>query len=123
MRFLFVLGLAVFAAAQVNAQTFCGQVTGAVMVANDGTFLGEVSNEFNANSIFNEFGPYGSEFSQSSIFNEFSNYGSPFSMLSAFNEFTTTPPLLVKNNQVIAVVSLNDVLTGALNPYSLLSCK
>lgn len=106
-----------------NAQTFCFQVQGAWIVAQDGQPLGRVANEFASDSIFNEFGEYGSEYSQNSIFNEYGTYGSPYSSMSAFNDFAMKPPLLVIDGNGVAFVTTNSSMPDAVNPYALMSCK
>ena len=100
---------------KIKAKTDLWQTT---IIADDGnnTYLGEIRSQFNAKSIFNEFGRYGSEFAATSIFNEFGRYGSEFAQYSAFNDFTSSPPMIVKNNNIIGRLTTNESLAGAINP-------
>ena len=101
------------ASAQAN---FCAQVEGAVIVSEDGDYLGKITNKYSSDSIFNEYGTYGSKYAIKSIWNEYGNYGSEYSGNSWRNKYSTTPPKLIKNGQVIAVLTLNKNVTGAVNP-------
>jgi hypothetical protein len=67
-----------------------------LVVATDGTYLGCVTcSTYDPDSIFNQYGSYGSPYSSTSINNQFSAYGSPYSSTSACNQYTSTPPLIV----------------------------
>jgi hypothetical protein len=96
----------------------CQRLNGARIIAqdDDNTFLGKITSKFDGESIFNEFGSYGSEFSDKSIWNRFSRFGSEFSSYSPFNRFATTPPMIIKSGEVIAYLSANRSLRGAISP-------
>lgn len=100
----------------------CSVVAGAKVIANDGKYLGSISSEYDANSIFNEYGTYGSEYSVKSIWNKYGAYGGEYSSLSPFNSYTSTPPLLIKDDKVIAHFTVNKQLRSIINPYVLRSC-
>jgi len=91
---------------------------GAMIFADDSgnTFLGIVEDEFVADSIFNEYGRYGCSYSSDSIWNEYGQFGGEYSPLSAFNEYSTTPPFVVKNKKIIARLTVNDYVPGAIDP-------
>ncbi len=113
--FFLTVGLTAYAAAQSDA---CQRLSGASIVAQDdeNTLLGTISSKFDGKSIFNQFGTYGSEFSGKSIWNQFSQYGSEFSAYSPFNKFSATPPFIVKGGKIIAYLSANKALQGAISP-------
>lgn len=93
---------------------------GAILVANDGTFLGNVNdNSFDPDSLANPFGTYGNEFGSDSIWNRFGTYGSEFSSLSVYNAFTSTPPILIIDQQAVGYVTKNEFLFGAIDPDEL----
>lgn len=98
---------------------------GAKIIAQDDktTYLGKLSNEFNSESIFNEFGTYGNEFSSSRIWNEFSTFGNEFNSYSPFNGFSSTPPMLIKDGKIIAYLTVNKSLQGAVSPNLLKALK
>ena len=79
-------------------------------------YLGTISSEFSNDSIFNQFGDYGSEYSQDSIWNEFSQYGGEFSDKSPFNKYSSSPPLIVLNKKVIGHLTVNEFVSGAVDP-------
>jgi len=101
-----------------NAQDVCAFLNGAVIIAQDSgnTYLGKITSSFDSESIFNEFGSYGSEFSSNSIWNRFSTFGNEFNNDSPFNEFTSRPPMIIKNRQIIAYLSVNRSIRGAISP-------
>ena len=116
---LLLLGLVLVASSISPAQSeVCTRLSGARIIAQDdeNTFLGTISSPLDGKSIFNQFGTYGSEFSSSSIWNQFSTFGSEFSVYSPFNKFSATPPMIVKNGKVIAYLSANRSLQGAISP-------
>jgi len=82
-----------------------------------------LSNEFDSESIFNEFGKYGNEFSPNSIWNEFSTFGNEFNSYSPFNEFSSTPPKIIKDGHIIAYLTTNNSIDGAVSPKILLAFK
>lgn len=93
---------------------------GALIFAPDGTYLGSVTSSFDPDSIGNPHGQHGSEFATESIRNEFGMYGGEFAAYSPFNPYTTTPPLIVHNERVVGVLTVNETLYGAINPYLVL---
>ena len=107
----------------VGAQDLCQLIAGASVIADDGTFLGKLTSEYSSDSILNEYGTYGSPYSSNSIWNEYGQYGGAYSSLSPFNAYTSTPPILVKRGKVIALLTVNKSLRGALNPYIVKSCE
>lgn len=69
---------------------------GGRIYAQDGTYLGRLnSNPYDPESVSNPYGKYGSPFSAQSLTNPYSAYGSPYSSLSPTNPYTSTPPLVV----------------------------
>ncbi len=113
-----LLGLMLTLALPASANDLCQIVSGSVVIAQDGknTYLGKIANSFDSESIFNEFGTYGSEFSSDSIWNEFATFGSEFSSYSPFNEFTSTPPMIIRNNEVIGYLSANKSIQASVSP-------
>ncbi len=114
--FLLVVISAVLRPAQ--AQNVCSALNGSVIVAQDSsnTVLGKVTNSFDSDSIFNEFGTYGNEFSSDSIWNEFSTFGNEFNSDSPFNEVSSSPPMFIKNGEVIGYLSANKSILSSLSP-------
>ncbi len=90
---------------------------------NENTYLGKLSNEFDSESVFNGFGKYGNKFSSSSIWNEFSTFGNEFSSYSPFNEFSSTPPMIIRDGKIIAYLTVNNSINGAVSPKILLVFK
>ena len=110
------------ASAVVHAQDLCQIISGATVVADVGKFLGKVASEYSSDSILNEYGTHGSQYSSDSIWNQYGAYGGAYSSLSPFNQYTSTPPVLVKGGKVIARLTANKNLRGAVNPYVIKSC-
>lgn len=106
-----------------HAQELCQIIAGASVVADDGKFLGKLTSKYTSDSILNEYGTHGSKYSSDSIWNQYGTYGGAYSSLSPFNQYTSTPPVLVKEGKVIARLTLNKYLQGALNPYVVNSCE
>jgi hypothetical protein len=104
------------------SQDLCQIISGASVVADDGKFLGKLTSQYSSDSILNEYGTHGSQYSSDSIWNQYGTYGSAYSSLSPFNQYTSTPPVLVKGGAVIARLTANKNLRGALNPYVVKSC-
>lgn len=104
------------------AQNVCQYVAGAKVVAEDGKYLGTIESKYSGDSIFNEYGSYGSKYSGDSIWNEYGSYGGKYSSSSPFNDYTSSAPMLIKNNQVIARLTTNRYLQSAVNPYALKGC-
>jgi len=94
---------------------------GAVIVANDGQFLGKITtNSLDAKSIINPLGSYGSELSSTSIFNELGRYGSELSSLSPSNPLASKPPMIYKDGEFIAYLTVNTIKTPRVDPYALI---
>lgn len=110
------------ASAQALSNELCDIVAGATVIANDGQYLGVVSSEYDSDSIFNDYGTYGSPYSATSIWNDYGTYGGEYSSMSPFNRYTSTPPILVKNGEAIAHLTVNRTLEAPVNPYVLKSC-
>jgi hypothetical protein len=104
------------------AQNLCQYVAGAKVISDDGKFLGTIESNYSGDSIFNEYGTYGSKYSGDSIWNEYGSYGGKYSSSSPFNDYTSSAPMLIKNNQVIARLTTNKFLQNAVNPYALKNC-
>lgn len=91
---------------------------GAQIIAEDDTSLGIISkNRFDPNSILNTFGDYGSKFSPISIFNEFGPYGGEFSPMSPFNKFCNTPPKIIRNNEILGYLTVNQFISKSVDTY------
>ena len=92
-------------------------ISGAKLFADDErhTYLGTIEDEFAADSIFNEFGTRGSPFSSDSIWNEFGDFGGEFSSESPFNQFSLSPPLIVKNDKIIARLTVSKIDQGSID--------
>ena len=73
--------------------------------------------------IFNEYGKYGGKYSSNSIWNTYSKYGNEYNSYSPFNEYSLNPPIVIKNNRVVAKLTVNDSISNALNPYVLKACN
>ena len=122
---LFLLGLmlALVAAMPLSAQDVCSALKGATVVADDGTYLGKIDSPYASESILNEYGTYGSKYSTKSIWNEYGKYGGEYSKQSPFNKYSSTPPAVVKGGKVIAYLTVNSGIRGAINPYVVKSCE
>ena len=110
----------------VFAEEVCGLVNGSVLIAQDSknTYLGKIASPYQSDSIFNEYGAYGSEYNTGSIWNEYGTFGSEYNSYSATNSYTTTPPMIIKNKQVIGYLSANKNMRGAISPNLLKAlCK
>ena len=118
---LFLLSCLI-SSASASQGRLCAALQGTSVVATDGTYLGLVASSYHGESIFNEFGTYGSEFSSQSIWNEFGPYGGEFAAMSPFNEFTSSPPLIIKDGQPVARLTVNAYMNGGVNPWALRAC-
>jgi len=121
-----LLALSIIWAPSVAAQDVCSSLDGASIIAqdSDNTFLGKIINSFDSDSIFNEFGTYGNDFSSDSIWNEYSTFGNEFNSESPFNEFSSDPLMIIKDGQIIAYLSTNKSIQGAISPNLLKAlCK
>ncbi len=105
-----------------HAQGLCAALEGAAVIASDGTYLGSITRRIDAESVFNELGIFGNPLSPNSIWNEFGPYGGKLSVKSPFNEISPTPPALMKNSRIIAHLTVNDSLLGAIDPLILERC-
>lgn len=77
------------------------------------TFLGTISNNrFDQQSILNIYGNFGSKYSQTSIFNPYSLFGSAFGEYSALNKYSNKPPQIIKNNNFVAWLTVNQYMSG-----------
>ena len=104
---------------------FCDSIEGSIIISadNDKKYLGKITSSYDSESIFNEYGNYGGKYSTNSIWNSYSKYGSEYNSYSPFNEYSLNPPMVIKNNRIIAKLTVNDSISNALNPYVLKACK
>ena len=100
----------------IAQSNFCQQIDGAVIISASGDYLGKFANQYDSNSIFNKFGTYGSKFQSKSIWNDFGENGSEYNPNSWRNKFSPTPPKVIKNGSVIAFLTVNKNVAGAINP-------
>jgi hypothetical protein len=105
----------------VHAEDRCG-FEGAMIIADDytNTFLGTVSSKFDAESIFSEEGDYGSATSLDSVWNMHGIFGSEHSIYSARNLKTPSPPMILKDGQVVAYLTDNASIRNAISLESLI---
>lgn len=122
MRF-FIFVAAVITAATAVADDLCSALNDSVVISQDSnnTYLGKISNKYTDDSIFNQYGNYGSKYSQNSIWNGYSQVGSKYAAESAFNKYSTSPPMIIKNKEIIGYLSVNKYVSGAINPVVLRS--
>ncbi|MEC8849140.1 MAG: hypothetical protein VYB93_07750 [Pseudomonadota bacterium] len=108
-------------ASVVGANELCAAVSGARIIAQDdeNTYLGKVASAYDSDSIFNEYDSYGSEYSSDSIWNEYSEWGDEYSSVSPFNKYSSTPPMLIKDGEVIGYLSANKSMKAAVSPSML----
>jgi len=112
----------VVAAGGGGGATLCSQIAGAAVVSSDGKFLGTLTSQFDSKSIYNEYGTYGSPYGSLSVNNEYGTYGSPYSSKSAFNPYASEPPVLVKNDVILAYFTVNTFKTPYVTPQLAASC-
>lgn len=94
----------------------------AIIRAQDGTYLGLISSDpFEADSIANSYGAYGNPYSPASIRNEYGIYGGQYGTHSPYNPYNTRPPVIVRDGQVVAYLTVNPYVKPAISPHSLLS--
>lgn len=108
------------------AEEVCSVVSGAVLIAQDdkNTFLGKINNSYDSDSIFNEYGTYGNEYNSESIWNEYATFGGEYSSFSPHNPYTSTPPMIIKNKQIIGYLSANKSMASSISPNLLKAlCK
>lgn len=98
---------------------------GASIIAQDDgrTYLGSLTNKLNSNSIFNEIGTYGSVNSSNSIWNNIGTFGSKISSYSPFNNISSTPPMIVKDGEIIGYLTVNNTIYGGISPELLKAFK
>jgi len=117
--FILIIHTNIFA----QTEDICKLIKNAKVVADDGKYLGKIANKYDFESILNKYGTYGSEYNSESIWNKYGEYGGKYSLLSPFNKNSTTPPLIIKNNDVIGRLTINKNIKNAINPYILISCE
>jgi len=105
----------------MSAQNLVSELSGSVIIAEDGTYLGKIASKFDSDSIFNKYGKYGSEYSATSVWNRYGTYGSEYSSYSAFNSYASKPPRIYKNGKFIGYLTVNRYLANSVNPHILLS--
>ncbi|TAM09661.1 MAG: hypothetical protein EPN72_01145 [Nevskiaceae bacterium] len=111
---------------EANAQDVCAALDRAVIIGQDSqnTFLGRISSSYDSDSIFNEYGTYGNEYSSRSIWNEYSTFGNEYNSNSPFNEYSSSPPMIIKNRQIVGYLTTNEYKNGAISPNLLKAlCK
>ena len=121
-KIAFLSTIASLCAVPVTAQGqdgLCAPLDGATIVNNDGEYIGRISGIYDTDSIFNQYGKFGSQYRAGSIWNQYGKNGSEYRNNSAFNPYSLSPPKVIKNNKVIAVLSVNKNLRGAINPVLL----
>lgn len=119
MKFVAAMIATVFAfmaTPSVAQNAVCEAVDGAAIISDDDEYIGRITDKYAADSIYNSYGKYGGKYSALSIFNQYGKNGGKYSHGSPFNPYSSSPPRLVKGGKVIAVLSINKNLTGALNP-------
>ena len=123
-----VLIIGLLASFQSNASDLselCNYVEGSIIISSDEDkeYLGKIGSSYDSESIFNEYGTYGGKYSPNSIWNSYSKYGNKYNSYSPFNTYSSNPPMVIKNNRIIAELTVNDSISNALNPYVLKACK
>lgn len=95
---------------------------GAKIYAADSTFLGTISrNSHSPDSLSNPYSVYGNAFNVGSLFNQYGQYGNPFSLLSPFNQYSRTPPRIVRGQEVVAYLTVNEWIAPRIDPNALLA--
>jgi len=124
-KFLMLILLVSFQSNASDLSEFCDSIEGSIIISadNDKKYLGKITSSYDSESIFNEYGNYGGKYSSNSIWNSYSKYGSEYNSYSPFNEYSLNPPMVIKNNRIIAKLTVNDSISNALNPYVLKACK
>lgn len=118
-RSIFAISLLCTGAPLFARESACALIDGAVVINDDNEYLGKITNKFDGDSIFNKFGTHGSKFSSDSIWNKFGQNGNPYGSGSAFNKMSSSPPRIIKNGRVIALLTNNQSLAGAIDPLVL----
>ena len=96
----------------------CFELEGAKIIAEDGTFLGTLDNSYSSDSIFNQYSDFGKEYHSDTIWNEYSDWGNDYSSMSPFNEYASTPPILLKDGEVVGKLTVKAFEYDAVNPYT-----
>jgi len=96
----------------------CFELEGAKIIAEDGTFLGTLDNSYSSDSIFNQYSDFGKEYHSDSIWNEYSDWGNNYSSMSPFNEYASTPPILLKDGEVVGKLTVKVFEYDGVNPYT-----
>ena len=124
-KFLMLILLVSFQSNASDLSEFCDSIEGSIIISadNDKKYLGKITSSYDSESIFNEYGNYGGKYSTNSIWNSYSKYGSEYNSYSPFNEYSLNPPMVIKNNRIIAKLTVNDSISNALNPYVLKAYK
>lgn len=112
----FVVALLLCCAPVHAREAACVQFDGASLINDDDEFIGVLGGAYDAKSVFNEYGTYGSEYNPNSIWNQYGKNGSEYNPHSAFNKYSSSPPRIVKGGKVIALLSNNKNLQGAVDP-------
>ncbi len=107
-----------FAFSTHASNKLCNAVSGAVLIAQDknNTKLGNLTNTYDSDSIFNKYGTYGSKYSSESIWNRYGTFGSEYSNYSPFNSYSSTPPMIIKEGQIIGYLSNNKRINNSVAP-------
>lgn len=119
---VFLHGVAGIAPESRKAIEQFGHLEGAQIFAADSTYLGTISRDKHSkDSIANTYSTYGSAFHIGSLFNQYGQYGNPFSLLSPFNQYTRTPPRIVRGQEIVAYLTVNEWISPRIDPKALLA--
>ena len=78
------------------------------------TYLGRITAKDDPDSIFNTKGTFGSEFSPNSIWNRQGHFGEAFSPYSPLDRYSRTPPMIIKDGEVIGYVTETGYFQGGI---------
>jgi hypothetical protein len=123
MRYAYLVLMLLTVPCISKAQSACDVIAGASLVAKDGTFLGRFGSQYANDSLLNQYSVYGSQYSQTSIWDEYGRYGGEYSEQSPFNVYSFTPPMIIKNGEVIGYLTVNTQVSNSLNPYVAKACR
>lgn len=112
-----ILMVLLMASTNSYAQITCSILDGASVYSNEAQsrYLGFFGNSSATESIMNKIGTYGSQISPSSVRSQIGMYGSTVSILSANSSLTSTPPMIIKNNQLIGYLTVNRLIQGGVS--------
>jgi hypothetical protein len=112
-----VLFVFLMVSASSYAQVSCYSLDGASVYSNETQtrFLGFFGSAYASDSIMNRYGSYGSQYSSTSVRNQYGTYGSSYSSLSANSSYTSTPPLILKNGQLIGYLTVSNLISGGVS--------